>query len=57
MNDIDIQRAQEIIDEFPNWTRPMSTIESDLVDRYHEYRMAQILNEEDDMKHMNFMRF
>ena len=42
----EIQKAEQIINDFPKWDRPMSTEESDLVEKYHEYRDMQIRSEE-----------
>ena len=39
----DIEKAEKIIEEFSNQTRPMSTEESDLVDRYREYEQNVIV--------------
>ena len=35
----EIQHAEKIIEEFPTWTRPMSTDESNLVDRYRSLQI------------------
>ena len=54
MTELEIQKAQKIIDEFPKWTRPMSTEESDLVERYHEFRTNQILSDRDNWDSINY---
>ena len=38
-------RAQQIIEDFPKLDRPMSTEESDLVDRYREIQIMESYNE------------
>ena len=48
MNTNERAKAEQIIRDFPSWTRPMSTEESELVDRYHEYRMMMAQVESDD---------
>lgn len=49
----DRTRAEEIIRDFPTWKRPMSTIESDLVDRYRNIRLNEILSESSGMWNAN----
>lgn len=41
MSNEDRNKSEQIINDFPKWSRPMSTIESNLVDRYWELRMNE----------------
>jgi hypothetical protein len=45
MNKEDRQRAEQIIHDFPGWNRPMSIEESNLVYRYREIQLNELLNE------------
>jgi hypothetical protein len=38
-------KVEQIIEDFPKWDRPMSTEESDLVDRYREIQIMESYNE------------
>jgi hypothetical protein len=42
----DRQKAEQIIRDFPSWNRPMSTEESNLVDRFREIQLSEMLNGE-----------
>ena len=48
MTQKDQQRAAQIIHDFPKWTRPMSTEESELVDKYYDLLLMEDLNYRDD---------
>jgi hypothetical protein len=45
-------RAEQIIHDFSSWDRPMSTEESNLVDKYREIKLNEIRNEESDGRFM-----
>jgi hypothetical protein len=45
MNNEERQRAEQIIHDFPTWNRPMSTEESDLVDKYREIQLCELLDD------------
>jgi hypothetical protein len=41
----DRQKAEQIIRDFPHWNRPMSTVESDLVEKFRDIQLMEMLNE------------
>jgi hypothetical protein len=43
------QRAEQIIHDFPLWNRPMSTEESDLVEKYREIQLNECLSDSDQI--------
>jgi len=45
MNEQEITRAEKIRQDFPTWTRPMSTEESALMDRYYEHQVRESMQE------------